>query len=134
MYRRPVYVSLAGWFLTALSVLGMLVAIHMMFLGDETQGGVDIEGTAFPNSEVAIFSLVMSLLTFVSSVNILDGANWARWFYTVICVFLLVLDMLTFEERNMLSVLSREIARGIILICFFLPGANEFFSPENPRL
>jgi len=135
MYRRPVYVSLAGWFLTFSSALALLFSIRMLFMSDGSSIGKPIDGRVITNNDLAIFALVVSVLTFICGVNILDGANWARWFYTVMAVFLFVADGLIFLylPHNFLYLIPSEIERVTMIICFFLPGANRFFSPDNYR-
>jgi len=83
-------------------------------------------------SAAVVVTLAMGGIDIVTGANILNGANWARWFYTIGCACLLAADLIFMNEEFYLFV-PVTVMRGIFIILMFLPAANEYFSPRMTR-
>ena len=122
MYNRPLSIAVTGWILSIGGALAIFSGLRMLFAGDESY----LPGSP-PGASYAVFGLVLAVINFVCGVNILQGANWARWLYTGLCGFLLILELSAFPN-GFFSMLVYTFMRGTIVLVLFLPDANDFFS------
>jgi len=88
---------------------------------------------AIKTHTISTFTLLaFAILTFVCGVNILNGANWARWLYTGYCVCLFIFDLIFFshiaDQFGLGHFVLSAFVHGIVIFFLFLPKANDFFS------
>ena len=134
-------------FLSIYSVIMILVSLRMAFLEDvgstppvASEAAVPKDATAeakppeapkpIPTTAMPFIALAYAVLSFVCTVNMLEGANWARWLYTVSFLLILICDILDFSD-HFLPLLPALVVRGIVIPFLFLPGANEFFRRQD---
>jgi len=99
-----------------------------MFLDSVTGVQKIPESLGLSDTEASAIEVVTAIIFFVCSVNILNGANWARWFYAVTSGCLFILDGLVFIEHYSILVALIAILRVGVVILLFLPDANDYFS------
>jgi hypothetical protein len=150
MYRRPASVSILVGFLSIISAVSILFFLRTVFVtgdvgapgdapaippaamadtGDTTDTGITAdtaEGPWIPRSAMPIIGLVFSVISFVCAVNILDGANWARWLFTVTSLLFFACDLIVYSH-HFLPYLPSTAYRLVVIIVLFLPTANDFF-------
>jgi hypothetical protein len=125
--RRPLSISIVGWFLSIGGVLLILGSLKLLFLSDDPRVQKAMEGYAIPGNVIVAMEGVVAVTSFVCGVNILNGANWARWLYTISCGCFLIYDIFLFSNHFLL-LLPATIVRGVFITFLFLPDANDFFS------
>jgi hypothetical protein len=131
MHIRPLSVSIVGWLVSIGGVLGILSSLKVVFLTDDSHLLTAPQHTTIS----AVVELVLSVVIFVCGVNILNGANWARWLYTGICVCLFILDLLaTFVASGrpghlaLFALVRGTVVHGTAIILLFLPDSDDFFT------
>ena len=149
MFKRPAYVSIVVGFISIYAAVMMMVSLRQVFLSGESdvpkpvpavvspeKAAADAAAAAeeaakpIPTKAMPFIVLVYSIIAFVCMVNMLDGANWARWLYTVAFLVMLICDILDYSS-HFLPVLANLVVRGIVIPFLFLPGANDFFRSES---
>ena len=143
MFKRPAYISILVGFLSIYFALMLLLSLRTVFLSGASddspkpaqpavveQAPVSADQTLIPVAAVPFIGLVFAIIGFVCMVNMLDGANWARWLYTVSFLLNLTCGILTFSN-HLLPFLVSAIIQGVVVPCLFLPAANEFFKQPN---
>jgi hypothetical protein len=128
MHRRPLSVSIIGWILTIMGVLSTLGAFMSLFMLDDPRVQQAAAASAVPLPVQLAVSIGTCIITFVCGVNILSGANWARWLYAVWCAALLVFAALF--SPNKLMIIPTVLIQGTIILFLFLPRANAYFSRD----
>ncbi len=83
-----------------------------------------------PTKAMPFIFLVYSIIAFVCMVNMLDGANWARWLYTVTFLLLFICLTVEFSDKFLPHVITL-VARGFVIPFLFLPSANDFFRQSD---
>ena len=147
MFKRPAYISILVGFLSIYSVIMILVCLRLAFLADVDDTPPIASATVAPNEASAdapppegpkpipvkampFIALAFAVLSFICTVNMLEGANWARWLYTISFLLILIVDILDFSD-HIFPYLPSLIIRGIVVPFLFLPGANEFFRRQD---
>ena len=128
MYRRPIYIALIGGCLGWIGAIGIVISFRDMFLTDDDGLAKLAQTTGLPGNLVLALNVVVAIIFFVCGVNILNGANWARWLYTLTTVCLLIGDATSLMDQYAILTVLVAILRVAVLIFLFLPDANDFFS------
>jgi hypothetical protein len=130
MHRRPVSISVLGGCLSIGSAAMILIMIRLVFLSEDSLYKQADDGQSVMGSLPLFVGLAASLINFICAVNILDGANWARWVYTLTAIGMCIFQFEVFATLNVIQWLAMGF-RAIMIIFLFLPGANEFFRTEQ---
>jgi CHASE2 domain-containing sensor protein len=83
-----------------------------------------------PKSAMPLVGLIYSVIAFICTVNMLDGANWARWLYTVSYLLILICDIMVYSD-HFIPYIPALFVRGIVIPFLFFPAANDFFKTPN---
>lgn len=125
MSSRPDYVSVIGLFLSLGGGLGLLSFLLLLGISDQP--------SYLPKSSnplgLASYGL-SSVVSLVCGINILSGANWARWLYTGTCVFLFVFDLLFYTDK-LYAFVPSAVFRCLAIALLFLPRANRYFREHS---
>jgi hypothetical protein len=130
MHRRPVSISVLGGCLSIGSAAMILIMIRLVFLSEDSLYKQADDGQSVMGSLPLFVGLAASLINFICAVNILDGANWARWVYTLTAIGMCIFQFEAFTVLNAIQWMGFAF-RAIMIIFLFLPGANEFFRTEQ---
>jgi hypothetical protein len=130
MHRRPISISALGGCLSIGSAVMILIMIRLVFLSEDPLYKQTADGQSVMGSLPLFVGLGGSIINFICAVNILDGANWARWVYTLTAIGMCIFQVEAFIVLNVLQWMGFAF-RSIMIIFLFLPGANEFFRTEQ---
>jgi hypothetical protein len=108
MNKRPIYVTVLGYLLIAVGVIG--IAYHF----NEFKG-------ANPNEYLLV--LVVRLIAVACGVYVLRGKSWARWLSIAWIACHLVISI--FDTQKGVAVHAVVLIAFTVL--FFLPAANRYF-------
>jgi hypothetical protein len=126
MHRRPVSVSVVGWLLSIVGVLGLLGAFLSLSMTDDPRIQKIAEGSPVPLPVHLYVGVAGAIITFISGLYILRGENWARWFYAIWCVAGLLFGAVATADKLLL--IPGVLAQGALIVLLFLPKANAYFS------
>jgi hypothetical protein len=148
VFKRPPYISILVGFLSIFCVVMVFYFLHIVFTtgpADDTGApsvqtpeakaaadvaAVTAEVPVIPKPVMPFIGLAYSIIAFVCTVNMLEGANWARWLYTVSFLLLLICYILEYSE-HFLPFVPALVARGFVIPFLFFPGANDFFRSQD---
>jgi hypothetical protein len=142
MNRRPASVSILVGFFSIISAVSILLFLRTVFItGDAAAPGdaPPIHAAAtpdtpaetwIPSSAMPIIGLIFWVITFVCAVNILDGANWARWLFAVTSVLLFACDLIVYSH-HFLPYVPATAYRFVVILFLFLPTANDYFKQPD---
>jgi hypothetical protein len=81
-----------------------------------------------------LLTLLDGFVILVCGINFLQGANWARWLFTIESVVSCTIFCLAFNQFALLNgCVPYVVFRAICILLLFLPNANEFFSASYRR-
>lgn len=119
MYRRPGNVTFAG---ITVCVFAMVETV-LCLLGLSAQ---DSPGVTSLNAASDVVEGIAAFAMLVAGIYILQGENWARWFYLAVCALLVMYCAACLMDR-----LYKFVPAGILLIIvvvlLFLPNANRYY-------
>lgn len=150
MFKRPAYISILVGFLSLFCAGMILFCLRIVFVSTDpgdfdsavappapvaTAAAADeatSDSSPVPKTVPPFVMLAYAILTFVCTVNMLDGANWARWLYTVAWVLLLIFNFSIYDWPHFLHrALAFAIIYGFVIPFLFLPAANDFFKSPH---
>lgn len=122
MNKRPLSVTIIGWFLIVTSIFSLFSALMM---GSNPQVSAMLAESPLPQSVHEIVGIIGGLISLVSGYGILKGFNWARILYIAASVAGLLFSLLTVP---MVSIIVLGVVM-LAVIAFFLfrPAANDWF-------
>jgi hypothetical protein len=112
------------------SAVMIFLTIRLVFLSEDPIFKQTDDGQTVMGSLPLFVGLGISVINFVCAVNILDGANWARWIYTVTAIGEFVFQLEAFQHLNIVMWAS-VCFRCMMILFLFLPDSNEFFRSPN---
>jgi hypothetical protein len=120
MNKRPISITLIGWFFIALGSLVILanVAELVRIQGTEDRGEIDAH-----EMHDLVWVLGTQLWAIMAGVFLLRGANWARWLTVAWLAFHVFLG--AHHDFHSTAVHGALLAVGVYLL--FRAPANEFF-------
>lgn len=123
MQKRPLAVTIIGWFLILTSLFGLFSTLTMSSNPLVTEVLANSPLPASVHQAIGIASAVVAL---VCGYGILKGFNWARFLYLAAGVLGLVFNLATVP---MISVIVMGIVTlGVIAFFLFRPEANAWFN------
>jgi hypothetical protein len=125
-------VAIVGWFLVIVGVLLMFGGLVFLSKSDDAIVGETVHPNKLSVTVQFAIDIVSGGTMIVCGVNILNGANWARWFYVGWCILNLVAGFIFVPNKMLLlAPILALFVQAIIITVLFLPAANEFFSPPE---
>ena len=122
MAKRPISLSIIGWYLVVVSVLGVF---GMLMMKSSPIAMRMYAQSPLPISAHIAFGIVGSLISAVCGYGILKGLNWSRFLYVGWGLIGFAFSTLTLPVT---SIIVLGVAFFAVIVFFlFRPTANEWF-------
>lgn len=122
MEKRPLSVSIIGWYLIAVGVLG---AVSVLAMRNNPMMQRMYEHSPLPISAHIGIGVIGSIITAVCGYAMLKGHNWSRFVYVGWCVIGFVISLATVPFTSLLLLGLAFLA--VIVFFLFRPDANAWF-------
>ena len=126
MYRRPDTVSAAGIIVLVFAMWGIASWLLALSSADGPPGSATLDPLSRGVEGLGALGML------ISGPNILRGENWARWFYAVVCAFLLFYSIEFLRDR-FYTLVPAATVHAISLVLLFLPNANRYYASGAGR-
>ena len=126
MRKRPISVTVVCWILIAMSIISLLAST--MTLNNPVTRELMAQ-SALPVNMQYVLMYVGVLVTLVSSVAMLKGRRWARWFYVGWSTLGFLIGIVTSPVKA--AMIPGLIIFLIIVYFLFRPPATAYFTDEH---
>lgn len=122
MNKRPLSVTIIGWFLIVTSIFSL---VSVLTMGSSPQVLAMLAESPLPQSVHQIFGVVAAFITLISGYGILKGFNWARYLYIGVGVAGLLFNLVTVAMVSF--IILGVVMLAVIAYFLFRPAANAWF-------
>ncbi|MEN6358011.1 MAG: DUF2127 domain-containing protein [Armatimonadota bacterium] len=130
--KRPLWVSVAGWYVTIFGLFGFIVPLMIPFssvfrLTIQTSGG----SVVF----VFAYSLIYAILRTIAGIGILNGCNWSRFLYPTVVLGGIIVSFFLYDVPNnsarQSGIYFRRIADVAAFALLVRSDASRFFAKDK---
>ena len=116
-----------------LAIFGLLrtVGIFYRFATTDVPVWISEDHLLLAQWDMAIYG-ASAAISFICGVFILQGANWARWLFTVKWALFLLLTItdVALTGKDIPALAFLVLVQGTMVVILFLPDANRYFSSD----
>ncbi len=127
MIKRPVTISIVGWYLLVTNMLALLILpLITSVSGPSIKAELEGKGWVY----FALYIALVNIPGIISGILIMKGRNWGRFLYLIIIPINIILNGIYdgFEPTILKSVIH-----VVFIILVFLPRNRGFFSSKNSQ-